>query len=71
MTDKLEIRECPKGQFDELIARRPDHVHVETMDDKRVWMAFRWDDGTEHHLWIESNGKLRYSLSDETKGRAG
>lgn len=59
--DVLEFRPDDKGRFDELVARKPDMVHVETMTDKAVYIGFYWDDGRYCQLWINADKKLRYS----------
>ena len=57
---RVEIRPRSNGDFDEIIARKPDTVHVETLSDTSVYIGFDWDDGEQLQFWINSAGNLTY-----------
>jgi len=60
VTEWMEVRPDSDGAFDEMVARFADGmVHVEMMDDNRVYIGFYRDDGRGHQLWISSKKKLR------------
>ena len=57
----LEFRPDENGEFDEMVARFSDGtVHVETMSDKRCYVAFRWNDGRFCQWYISSGKALKY-----------
>lgn len=66
----LEFRPDDKGRFDEIVARKPDMVHVETMTGKSVYIGFYWDDGRYCQLWISSDKKLSYHHEDGVRRAA-
>ena len=63
--DWVELRPAADGTFDEILATFADgKVHVETLDDKSVYIGIYKGEGPQTHglqLWINSNGVLRYS----------
>lgn len=57
----IEFRPDHKGHFDEIVAHKPDMVHVETMDKGSCYIGFYWDDGRICQFWIHAEkGKLKY-----------
>jgi hypothetical protein len=58
----IEFRPDEKGNFDEIVALKPDMVHVETMSKSSCYIGFYWDDGRYCQFWFHSTkGKLGYS----------
>lgn len=59
--DWIEFRPDHKARFDEIVARNPDMVHVETMSKSSCYIGFYWDDGRYCQFWIHADkGKLGY-----------
>lgn len=62
--DWIEIRPDHKGNFDEIVARNVDLVHLEMMDDNCLWI--RLDKGHDAQVvWIGVRGRSKLHITTE------
>lgn len=54
------------GKFDELIAHDVAGVHIETMDDKTLWIGIDLLDGTRWTMFASSRCNLECSVKDKS-----
>lgn len=45
---RVELRNDPDGQLDEVVVRRPDFVHFERMSDQSIWCGITVGEKTVH-----------------------
>lgn len=54
----FEIR-SPGGELDEVVAYKPNFVHLEQMDQGLWWMRIDMPDGKAVVVWFSSRGKIK------------